>query len=52
MKYEWVEWWAYKGWDYLVKYIEMVICGYGTEYEINFGQVLTKLKQVHASKSS
>jgi len=37
MKYEWVEWWAYKGWDYLVKYIEMVICGYGTEYEINFG---------------
>jgi transposase len=37
MKYEWVEWWAYKGWDYLVRYIEMVICGYGTEYEINFG---------------
>lgn len=37
MKYEWVQWWAYKGWDYLVKYIEMVICGYGTEYEINFG---------------
>ncbi len=37
MKYQWVEWWAYKGWDYLVKYIEMVICGYGTEYEINFG---------------
>ena len=37
MKYEWVKWWAYKGWDYLVKYIEMVICGYGTEYEINFG---------------
>jgi transposase len=37
MKYEWVEWWAYKGWAYLVKYIEMIICGYGTEYEINFG---------------
>ena len=37
MKYEWIQWWAYKGWDYLVKYIEMVICGYGTEYEINFG---------------
>ena len=37
MKYEWVEWWAYKGWDYLVKYIDMIICGYGTEYEINFG---------------
>jgi len=36
MKYEWVQWWAYKGWDYLVKYIEMIICGYGTEYEINF----------------
>jgi transposase len=37
MKYQWIQWWAYKGWDYLVKYIEMVICGYGTEYEINFG---------------
>jgi len=37
MKYEWIQWWAYKGWSYLVKYIEMVICGYGTEYEINFG---------------
>jgi transposase len=37
MKYEWIQWWAYKGWDYLVKYIEMVICGYGTGYEINFG---------------
>jgi transposase len=37
MKYEWIQWWAYKGWNYLVKYIEMVICGYGTEYEINFG---------------
>jgi len=37
MKYEWIEWWAYKGWSYLVKYVEMVICGYGTEYEINFG---------------
>lgn len=36
MKYEWIQWWAYKGWSYLVKYIEMVICGYGTEYEINF----------------
>jgi len=37
MKYEWIQWWAYKGWDYLVKYIEMIICGYGNEYEINFG---------------
>jgi len=37
MKYNWVEWWAYKGWSYLVEYVEMVICGYGTEYEINFG---------------
>jgi transposase len=36
MKYEWIEWWAYKGWSYLVEYVEMVICGYGTEYEINF----------------
>jgi len=37
IKYEWVEWWAYRGWSYLVKYVEMIICGYGTEYEINFG---------------
>lgn len=36
MKYEWIEWWAYKGWPYLVKYVEDVICGYGTKYEINF----------------
>lgn len=36
MKYEWIEWWAYKGWPSLVKYIETVICGYGTKYEINF----------------
>jgi transposase len=36
MKYEWIQWWAYKGWAYLVKYIEMVLCGYGTDYEINF----------------
>ena len=36
MKYEWIQWWAYKGWSYLVKYIEMIIRGYGTEYEINF----------------
>lgn len=36
MKYDWVEWWAYKGWPYLVEYVEMVIRGYGTEYEINF----------------
>ena len=36
MKYEWIEWWAYKGWSYLVEYVEMVIRGYGTEYEINF----------------
>jgi len=37
MKYEWIHRWAYKGWDYLVKYIDMIICGYGSEYEINFG---------------
>jgi hypothetical protein len=36
MKYEWIEWRAYKGWSYLVEYVEMVIRGYGTEYEINF----------------
>jgi len=37
IKYNWVEWWAYKGWTYLVEYVEMVIRGYGTKYEINFG---------------
>lgn len=36
MKYAWVEWWVYKGWPSLVKYVEDVICGYGTKYEINF----------------
>ena len=36
MKYEWIQWWAYKGWSHLVEYVEMVIRGYGTEYEINF----------------
>ena len=36
MKYEGIEWWGYKGWPSLVKYIEDVICGYGTKYEINF----------------
>jgi transposase len=37
MKYDWLEWWAYKGWSSLVEYVEMIIRGYGTEYEINFG---------------
>ncbi len=36
MKYQWIEWWAYKGWPYLVRYIENVVCNYGTKYEINF----------------
>ena len=36
MKYQWIEWWVYKGWPSLVKYVEEVICGYGTKYEINF----------------
>lgn len=36
MKYEWIEWWAYKGWYYLVEYVEKVIRGYGTKYEIIF----------------
>ena len=36
MKYEWIEWWVYKGWPSLVNYVENVICGYGAKYEINF----------------
>jgi len=37
MKYEWIEFDAYKGWKYYVEYIEEVIIHYGTKYVINFG---------------
>jgi transposase len=36
MKYEWIEFGAYKGWKNLVEYIEDVIIHYGTKYVINF----------------
>ena len=37
MKYEWIEFAAYKGWTSYVEYIEDVIIHYGTKYIINFG---------------
>jgi transposase len=36
MKYEWIDFDAYKGWENLVKYVEDVIIHYGTKYTINF----------------
>ena len=36
MKYEWIEFDAYKGWKYYVEYIEEIIIHYGTKYVINF----------------
>lgn len=37
MKYEWIDFAAYKGWKYLVEYVENIIIHYGTKYVINFG---------------
>jgi transposase len=36
MKYEWIDFDAYKGWKYYVEYIEEIIIHYGTKYVINF----------------
>lgn len=36
MKYEWIEFDAYRGWRYLVEYVEDIIIHYGTKYVINF----------------
>jgi transposase len=36
MKYEWIELWAYKGWEYLVEYVENILKKVGIEYKINF----------------
>ncbi len=36
MKYEWIEFEAYKGWTYLVAYVEEILIYYGTKYTINF----------------
>lgn len=38
MKYEWIEFAAYKSWNHLVQYVDKIITNYGTqEYQINFG---------------
>ncbi|NJM67470.1 MAG: hypothetical protein HC851_18250 [Acaryochloris sp. RU_4_1] len=36
IKYEWIEVEAYSSWESLVKYVEKVLRGFGTEYIINF----------------
>jgi transposase len=36
IKYEWIEFQAYRSWKDLVEYVEHVIKNFGTEYEINF----------------
>jgi transposase len=36
MKYEWIELWAYKSWEHLVKYVENILKKFGIEYKINF----------------
>ena len=36
MKYEWIEFWAYKSWSHLVAYVEDVIINFGMRYKIHF----------------
>lgn len=36
MKYEWIEFKAYKSWENLVEYIEKIAENFGTKYTINF----------------
>ena len=36
MKYEWIDLGAYKGWTYLVEYVESILKKVGIEYKINF----------------
>ncbi len=36
IKYEWIEFSAYKSWEDLVQYVEKTIVNFGTEYKINF----------------
>jgi hypothetical protein len=42
MKYEWLEIEAYLSWENLVLSVENILSNYGTEYVINFVQVLIK----------
>jgi hypothetical protein len=35
MKYEWIDFGAYEGWENLVEYVEKVLRGFGEEYAIN-----------------
>jgi len=37
IKYEWIQFDAYKSWKNLVKYVEDVINNFGREYKINYG---------------
>lgn len=37
IKYEWIEFDAYKSWEHLVEYVENVIKNFGEKYIINFG---------------
>lgn len=37
IKYEWIEFEAYKSWQKLVEYVDDVVINYGTKYIINFG---------------
>ena len=37
MKYEWIEFWAYTNFAYLIQYVEGVIKDFGDKYKINFG---------------
>ena len=37
IKYEWIEFDAYKSWKHLVEYVENVVQKFGEEYIINFG---------------
>jgi len=36
MKYEWIEWWAYKNWLHMGEYVENILKKFGIEYKINF----------------
>jgi len=37
MKYQWIDFSAYKSAKHMLDYVEKVITGYGSEFEINFG---------------
>ncbi|KJR41963.1 hypothetical protein MCHI_002136 [Candidatus Magnetoovum chiemensis] len=37
MKYEWIEFYAYKSWENLIEYVENVLRNFGEKYIINYG---------------